>query len=224
MKNTQTISNLLQFYIEAEKLKATLRHSWTSDTTRQESTAEHSWMLSLIAITLFEHLKIKIDQLKVLKLVIIHDLAEAVTGDIPAFEVSERMKAKKQNEKLALKKLARNLPSKTKKELFALNAEYEAKETLEAKMAQALDKLEAPLQHAIAGIETWDQNDFNYSGTYRKYDFVKIDEAIIALTEEISTFSRKKITEANQLHRLKEEVRILYEELNAKEKNLNFKL
>jgi len=83
MKKAIIISNLLQFYIAAEKLKTTIRHSHTSDSNRIESAAEHSWMLALIALSLFEHLETKIDQLRVLKMVLIHDLAEAVTGDIP---------------------------------------------------------------------------------------------------------------------------------------------
>jgi len=52
MKKAIIISNLLQFYIAAEKLKTTIRHSHTSDSNRIESAAEHSWMLALIALSL----------------------------------------------------------------------------------------------------------------------------------------------------------------------------
>ena len=117
----QTIQNLFDFYMEAEKLKRTLRHSWTSDSNRQERTAEHSWMLCLIALTLFDQLKVKIDQLKVVKILIIHDLAEAIVGDIPAFDVKRR-KDKKEREHAAMKLLVKEIiiPRQSNNLLFVI--------------------------------------------------------------------------------------------------------
>lgn len=77
------MQEILSFLTLAEKLKTTLRHSWTNDPARQESTAEHSWMICLLAMVLFGKTKLQLDQLKVLKMLVIHDLAEAITGDIP---------------------------------------------------------------------------------------------------------------------------------------------
>src|SRR6185437_1767014 len=107
MKNKQIIKNLFTFFIEAEKLKTTMRHSWTSDSNRQESSAEHSWMLCLIAVSIFDHLEVKVDQLRVLKMLIIHDVAEVVIGDIPAFDTEGR-KNKKEREKMAVEQLTKN--------------------------------------------------------------------------------------------------------------------
>ncbi|HZE87379.1 MAG TPA: HD domain-containing protein [Methylomirabilota bacterium] len=215
MKN-KVIENLLQFYINAEKLKTTIRHSYTSDRGRMESSAEHSWMLCLIAMTLFEHLKTKIDQLKVLKMVVLHDLAEAVTGDIPAFEISDRQNAKKENELVALEHLTENLSKKTREEFLSLWKELEEKKTSEAKVAQAIDKLEAVLQHNISHIETWDQNDYDIHPFYR-YDYFKFDDFFLSLREVLEVMSRKKITDARQLSRLKDDMRKIYEDLNKKE-------
>lgn len=92
---SKNIEGILAFFKAAEKLKATYRHSYTSDTKRLESSAEHSWMLAIVSMTIFSELGLKLDELKTLKMVIIHDLAEAVTGDIPTFEVSERQTNKK---------------------------------------------------------------------------------------------------------------------------------
>ena len=75
MTKANPIKDFLNFYTKAEKLKSTLRHSWLSKTSRQESTAEHSWMLGLLAIVLFDQIKSKVNKEKVLKLVIVHDLA-----------------------------------------------------------------------------------------------------------------------------------------------------
>ena len=127
------VQDILQFYQKAEKLKTTMRHSWLSDISRQESSAEHSWMLSLLAIILADQLDTSVDQLKTLKLVIVHDLAEALTGDIPSFEISSRQNGKHEAEKKALKSIVSTLPKKAAKEILTLWQEFEDCQTPEAK-------------------------------------------------------------------------------------------
>lgn len=169
----EEIAGLITFIIKAEKLKTITRHSWLSDSNRQESVAEHSWMLALIAMTIFDSIDIVLDKLKVMKMVIIHDLAEAVTGDIPTFEVSERQSDKYENERKALETITSDLPPATSDEFMQLWLEMEANETPEAKLAQCLDKIEVLIQHQIADISTWDEGDYKV-GTYHKdhyYDF-----------------------------------------------------
>lgn len=214
--NTNIYQDLLQFYISAEKLKIIMRHSYTSNSERQESTAEHSWMLCLIAITLFEHLTIQINQLKTLKMLIIHDLAEAVTGDIPAFDTERRI-GKYEREKEAMTSILSPLPKSMQKEFLSLWEECEARETNEAKVAQAIDKLEAPFQHNLFSFEKWEQQDFDIHGWY-KFDIVAIDPFLKKLREEIEDMSRKKITEGGMLEKLPEKIQQKYQELNNHEK------
>jgi len=216
MKNKQIIENLMSFFVASEKLKTTMRHSWTSNSRRQESSAEHSWMLCLIALTLFDQIEIKVDQLRVLKILIIHDLAEAIIGDIPAFDVQGR-KNKNEREKAAMEQLVKNLPTKTGKEIMELFEEYENNTTFEAKIAQAIDKFEAPFQHNIADISTWDQNDFNIHGRYKE-NYFEFEPFLKKLREALEDMSCKKITQAKQLHRLKPEIQEYYKKLNKNEK------
>lgn len=164
------VAGLISFIVKAEKLKATMRHSWLSDSDRQESVAEHSWMLGLMAMAIFDSLGIEVDQLKVLKMVIIHDLAEAVTGDIPSFEISKRKEQKFENEKKALGEIMADLPAELSDEFMKLWLEMEANETNEARLAQCLDKSEVIIQHAVADIKTWDDNDYKI-GTYNKDEY-----------------------------------------------------
>jgi len=193
-----------------------MRHSWTSDSTRQESTAEHTWLLCLIAMTIFDELKIKVDQLKVLKMLIIHDLAETIIGDIPAFDTEGR-KGKKEKEKVAMEQLVKNLPLKIRNEIMELFEEMEAKSTPEAKIAQAIDKFEAPLQHNISDIATWDQNDYDIHGRY-KMELYEFDPFLKELREELEHMTRRKATKAKTLHRFRPEIQKYYKELNEKEK------
>jgi putative hydrolase of HD superfamily len=208
----QMIKSLFTFFIEAEKLKITMRHSWTSNANRQESSAEHSWMLCLIALSIFDQLEVKIDQLRVLKMLIIHDLAEVIIGDIPAFDTEGR-KNKKEREKIAMEQVARDLPDETKKEILRLFDEFENKTTRESLVAQAVDKFESPLQHNISEIKTWDQNDFDIHGLY-KIDYFTFDTFLMDLRDELENMTRVKVTKAKQLHRFKPEIQKLYKKLN----------
>ena len=167
------IKAYLDFYKKAEKLKTTMRHSWLSNPARQESTAEHSWMLGLLAIVLAEELKQEVDLLKVLKMVIIHDLAEAITGDIPAQEISVRnMKQNKyKSEKKALKYITGHLSKQKSGEIVSLWEEFEKLETPEAKFAHSLDKIECSMQHNVSPISTWDQTDFSINPYYKNHLF-----------------------------------------------------
>jgi putative hydrolase of HD superfamily len=132
----------LAFFRAAEPLKHTLRNSWTS-VGRRESTAEHSWRLALMALTLAEELP-GIDLARLLALLLIHDLGEAVRGDIPA---PLQTGTKAAGERADLAGLLAPLPPEPAARLLALWDEYEAAATPEARIAKALDKLETCLQH-----------------------------------------------------------------------------
>ena len=150
---------IVDFLSLAERLKSELRHSWLSDG-RQESVAEHTWMMSVAAIMLAPHLEQKLDLGRTLALIALHDIAEAITGDIPFFEQSARKDAKLENEKRAMTRLAAMLPQPSAEDLHRLWQEYEDAATPEAKFARALDKLEVQLQHNLADIGTWTPVEF----------------------------------------------------------------
>ncbi|WP_443137744.1 HD domain-containing protein [Piscibacillus sp. B03] len=141
----------------SEKLKYELRHSWLSNG-RQESVAEHTWRLSLMAMLIAPHLEREIDTSKLLKMIIIHDLVEAEAGDVPAFDTLNNQQVKElktQKEEQAILHIKELVRGEQGNEWYQLWHEFEAKETYEAKVANALDKLEAQIQHNEADIKTW---------------------------------------------------------------------
>ncbi len=140
----------------AEKLKSEMRHSWLSDG-RQESVAEHTWRMALMAVLLEPYLDEEVNTARLLKMVIIHDLVEVEAGDIPAFTIlSEAQKIEKQQKELAaIESLRTKLGNGIGQMVYELWHEFEANETYEAKVANALDKLEVRLQHNQADINTW---------------------------------------------------------------------
>ena len=156
-----TPEQFTDFLDQIEKLKSVPRHCFTADSI-QESVAGHSWRVSVMAYLLKDELG-EIDINKVIRMCLIHDLGEAVTGDIPTFEKNETHEAA---EKEALDGLLRNLPEPLYAELKALFTEMEEQKTKEAVVYKALDKLEAVIQHNESDISTWLPLEYDLQKTY----------------------------------------------------------
>src|SRR5512138_2148060 len=136
-----TIQEILQVLQLAERLKFELRHSWLSNG-RQESVAEHTWQMGLMAVLMYRHLEHDVDMERALKMILVHDLIEAEAGDVPFFETGARKAAKPDKERAAIEKIRGMLDPATGQEVYELWHEFENGETLEAKFAKALDNLE----------------------------------------------------------------------------------
>lgn len=153
---SEEIEAILGLLRRAEGLKDTLRSGHTS-AGRAESTAEHSWRLCLMAMLFAEDLP-GIDMARLLRLCILHDLAEAVTGDIPATDQGgEAPGGKAAAERAAMRSLLVGLPAARQARLLGLWEEYEAASSPEAVLAKGFDKLETILQHSqgrdLGGID-----------------------------------------------------------------------
>ncbi|MFM0041729.1 HD domain-containing protein [Paraburkholderia sediminicola] len=142
--SNKNLEGKLEFLREAEKLKDVLRSAHTSSG-RNESTAEHSWRLCLMAITFEDELG-DLDFVRVLKMCVIHDLGEALHGDIPAIE-QLAISNKSEQERRDLVTLAHTLDESTRDNILSLWDEYESAASPEARAVKALDKLETLLQH-----------------------------------------------------------------------------
>lgn len=200
--NPKTVIEFMSF---VEPLKNVMRHSTTSGG-RLESVAEHCWMLCMLATVCFEAVEVEVDQLRVLKMLIVHDLPEIITDDIPAFDKAEEdAEELHMAEAAALAQLVVNLPDDLKAELTDLFEEFEAGETNEAQFANAIDKAEAFIQHNIADIETWDQDDFDYQ-TDPDHPMTKLfefDPFMRELKRQIDHDTMSKIYAARQHDRAK---------------------
>lgn len=145
---------ILDFLALSEGLKRELRHSWLSDG-RQESVAEHSWQMALMAILVHPHLAEPVDLGRTLEMIVVHDLVEALVGDVPFFDTSERKRLKKAREAEAIEEIARRLGPPTGERIKALFLAFEERLTPEARFAGALDSLEVQIQHNLADLSTW---------------------------------------------------------------------
>jgi putative hydrolases of HD superfamily len=144
------LTGILDFLRASERLKATHRTAYTSKG-QQESVAEHTWRLCLMAMVLAPEFP-GVDFARLVKICLVHDLGEAVGGDVPAPEQARRLAAglatgKGKDERRDLLTVLEPLPSALQAEIAELWDEYEAARTPEAKLAKALDKLETIMQH-----------------------------------------------------------------------------
>jgi putative hydrolase of HD superfamily len=138
------LQGTLAFLRAAESLKYMTRTSWTSDG-QQETVAAHTWRLCLMALVLAPHFP-GIDLSKLLRICVVHDLGEAISGDISA-ALQASLPNKAEQERADLVQLVQPLPDAVRADLVALWDEYEAASSPEAKLAKGLDKLETILQH-----------------------------------------------------------------------------
>src|SRR5262245_51709287 len=163
----EQVSRILNFLALSERLKCELRHSWLSSG-RQESVAEHTWQMALMALLMHRHLAQPVDIKKTLKMVLVHDLVEAEVGDVPFFDTGERKRLKAAREQTAIEKIRAALDAATGQEIYDLWQEYEGKATAEARFATALDHLEVQVQHNLADFATWEP--IEYDLVYTKMD------------------------------------------------------
>lgn len=148
------VATILDFLRLSEALKRELRHSWLSDG-RRESVAEHSWQMALMAILAHPHLEEPVDLGRTLEMIVVHDLVEALVGDVPYFDTSERKLLKKEREAAAIEEIRERLGPPTGDRIRALFLEFEDRLTAEARFAGALDNLEVQIQHNLADFATW---------------------------------------------------------------------
>lgn len=133
----------IEFIKQVEGLKSVVREAWTS-TGRRESTAEHSWRLTLMAALIAP--SFDIDIARTLTMCLVHDLGELYMGDISAVSKPDVEKKHMQEER-DVRQILSILPEEQQKMLLALWQEYNDNTTAEARLVKALDKAETIIQH-----------------------------------------------------------------------------
>jgi len=184
------LAGILEFLRAAERLKTTTRSGWTS-AGQPESVAEHTWRLCLMALVLRPSFP-DVDFERLIKICIVHDLGEAIGGDVPAPEQARRAAGKAADERRDLLQLLAPLPAPVRDEITTLWDEYETALSAEARLAKALDKLETILQHTQGDNPA--DFDYRFNLTYgRQYtgDHPLLAAVRVLLDEETERRARE---------------------------------
>lgn len=151
----ERLLNQIQFIKEIDKLKQIFRQNVVIGTERNENDAEHSWHLAIMAVLLSEYSTDgKIDVLKVVKMVLIHDLVEIDAGDTFCYD-EKGYEDKEEREQKAAKRLFNILPSDQAQEIWNLWQEFEELNTSEARFAACLDRLQPLILNYNTNGHTW---------------------------------------------------------------------
>lgn len=156
--NRARLEQQIQFLIEIDKLKEVFRQTVLINSRRAENDAEHSWHLCLAVLVLAEHANVpQMDVLRVLKMLLIHDLVEIDAGDTFAYDTA-RLADQHEREARAADRLFGLLPDDQAKEFRALWDEFEARETPEAKFAAACDRFQPMLLNCQTQGAAWQRH------------------------------------------------------------------
>lgn len=166
MQNDNLLKQI-QFIKEIDKLKYIQRKTKLFNSNRYENDAEHSWHLAMMTVVLAEHSNKPIDVLKVLKMVLIHDIVEIDAGDIFIYD-TEKNHENTEQELRAAKRIFGLLPADQADELIAIWEEFEEGITDDAKFARAMDRFEPLLQNASNKGGTWAEYNVDYQKVYDK--------------------------------------------------------
>lgn len=152
----------INFLLEIDKLKSIIRRSLLVDGSRLENTAEHSWHLAMLVLTLAPHAGPDVDPLHAMKLLLVHDIVEIDAGDTFAYDVAGH-EDKQEREMAAADRLFGLLPGEQATEIRALWDEYEARSTPTAVFAYACDRLQPMLLNASSGGVSWKEHGIQQS-------------------------------------------------------------
>lgn len=157
MSSEERLDRQLAFIAELDKMKSIIRHTPLMDASRRETDAEHSWHIAVMALLLAEHADQPVDAVKVMKMLLIHDVVEIDAGDTFIYDVGGNAD-KAEREQKAADRLFGLLPDDQNAELRALWEEFEARETPEARFASSIDRFQPIMNNHLARGGSWQAN------------------------------------------------------------------
>lgn len=157
----------LTFLLEIDRLKRVLRRTSLVGGDRRENSAEHSWHLAMMAMVLAEYANEPVDLLHTIKMLLVHDIVEIDAGDTFAYDVQANLD-KEVREQAAAERIFSLLPSDQREEVRALWDEFDARQTPEARFANALDRMMPSLQNYANAGGTWRAPGVDYAAVVHR--------------------------------------------------------
>jgi len=155
MSDNVRLQHQIDFIVEIDKLKQVLRQTIITDKTRQENSAEHSWHIALMTIILSEYAENpQIDVFRVIKMLLIHDLVEIDAGDTYCYDNHAR-EDQHERELQAATRIFNLLPKDQARQVLSLWKEFESRQTLNSRFANALDRLQPLITNYYTHGKAW---------------------------------------------------------------------
>lgn len=184
----------ISFIVEIDKVKNIFRQTLLADGNRKENDAEHSWHIALMAILLKEYAEEEVDVLKVMTMVLLHDLVEIDAGDTYAYDTVAAA-SKREREVKAADRIFGMLPEDQGGYFRALWDEFEAYETADAKYAHLLDNFQPLLLNDASGGISWREHEVKKSQIYKRNE--RIEETSKVVWGKMQEVVKKNIALGN---------------------------
>lgn len=153
----ERLEKQISFVREIDKLKQVFRQTPLMDRSRAENDAEHSWHMSVMALVLFEYAEPEVDLLRVLKMLLIHDIVEIDAGDTFLYDAGGAADQAEREEEAA-DRIFGLLPDDQAREFRSVWGEFEERATPDAMFARALDRFQPLLHNYYTQGGTWQQH------------------------------------------------------------------
>ncbi len=160
--DSERLRQQMDFCREIDKEKEVFRQSYLCSASRRENDAEHAWHAALMAVILEEYANEKVDLLKTITMLLIHDVVEIDAGDTYAYDV-EGLKSQAEREEKAAARIYGMLPEDQREHMLALFREFEEGESPEARFAKALDNVQPVMQNDASGGKDWREKGIRLS-------------------------------------------------------------
>lgn len=190
----ERLKKQMDFLLEADKLKFITRQTYLSDGKRKENDGEHSWHLALMAVLLSEYSNEKIDLVKVITMVLIHDMVEIDAGDTYAYDAVGNQ-SKREREVKAADRIFNILPQDQAEKFRQLWEEFEAYETPEAKFAHVCDNVQPLMLNDATDGLAWREHDVKKSQVLQRNR--RTGEGSQVLMEYINRILDKNVESGN---------------------------
>lgn len=198
MDKRERLKKQMDFIIEVDKVKNIVRQTYLADGMRKENDAEHSWHLAIAAFLLKEHMKEEVDLLKVIVMVLIHDLVEIDAGDTYAYDDAGAA-TKREREEKGADRIFGMLPEDQGQYFRELWEEFEAYESADAKFAHLLDNFQPLLLNDASNGKSWAEHGVKKSQIYKRN--AKIEET----SEDVWNYMKSLVEKHIELGHVKDE-------------------
>ena len=184
----------IKFILEIDKVKNIFRQTYLADGNRKENDAEHSWHMALMAILLKEYADDEVDVLRVITMILIHDLVEIDAGDTYAYD-AEAGATKVERELQAAERIFSILPKDQGAYFRNLWDEFEAYESADSKYAHMLDNFQPLLLNDASGGISWREHEVRKKQIYKRNE--KVEETSKRIWEKMKQIIAENISKGN---------------------------
>lgn len=161
------MQQVIDFILELDKLKGVTRKTRPLGLDRYENSAEHSWQIALLAVSLAHYAESALDINRVIGMLLVHDIGEIDTGDTMVY-VEGGWEERKVAERAAVKRIFGMLPESQSSGLMALWQEFDDAESPEARFAHAADRAMPVLLNLANAGQSWRENGITHERVVRR--------------------------------------------------------